>query len=181
MKRIVLLSSIIIVLLQTVSAYPSEKMMVFSYEKPYKYELINGAYKVEALVKSDYWREGMEVRFNNEILPVKKLENGDVQIGLPLVGNPGLLQITYQEKKETILREQHFEPLIPADWDYFGEGKVHVIVSSHQDIGWMNTPDSCRYERVHDIVLPALDLMEEHTDALEDLTDLHLDPTECKA
>ena len=144
-----------------VSGKSPEKMLMFSYEKPYNYELVNGSYKVQALVKSDYWREGMELRFNNEVLLVKKLENGDVQVGLPLVGNPGLLQITFQEKKETILREQYFEPLIPADWDYFGEGKIHVISSSHQDIAWMNTPDSCRLERVHDIVIPALDLIEE--------------------
>ena len=164
MKKLVLLSFVIIVLIQTVSGNPSKKMMVFTYDKPHKYELINGSYKVQALVKSDCWAEGMELSFNNEILPIKKLENGDVMIGLPLVGNPGFLQITYQENKENVLREQHFEPLIPADWDYFGDGKVHVIVSSHQDIAWMNTPDSCRYERVHDIVLPALDLMEEEPD-----------------
>jgi len=161
MKKIVLLASIIIVLLQTVFGNPPEKMLVFMYQKPYKYELVNGSFKVQALVKIDCWVEGMELSFNNEVLPVKKLENGDMQIGLPLVGNPGLMQISRKEKKKDILSEQLFEPLIPADWDYFTEGKVHVIVSSHQDIAWMNTPDSCRHERVHDIVLPALDLMEE--------------------
>lgn len=159
-KKLVLIISILNALLQTISGNVPEKMLVFTYEKPYKYELVNGSYKVQALVKNDCWSEGMEVRFNNEVLPVKMLANGDVQIGLPLVGNPGLLQIIYKEKKATVLREQLFEPLIPADWDYFGEGKIHVIVSSHQDIAWMNTPDSCRHERVFDIVLPALDLIE---------------------
>jgi len=160
MKKLFFLSLVIIVLLKTVSGNESEKMLVFKYEKPYRFELINGTYKVQASVKSSCWAEGTKVSFNNEVLSVKTLENGDVQIGLPLVGNSGLLQITYPDKKKTILREQHFEPLIPADWDYFDEGKVHIIISSHQDIGWMNTPDSCRYERVFDIVLPALDLVE---------------------
>ena len=30
-----------------------------------------------------------------------------------------------------------------------------------QDIAWMNTPDICRHERVYDIVIPALDLIDE--------------------
>ncbi|MCG8307359.1 MAG: glycosyl hydrolase-related protein [Cytophagales bacterium] len=126
--------------------------------------MINGSYKVQAVIESKWWKEGIEVSFNGELLPVKKLEGGEVQISLPLIGNPGFLTITKKEKKKVLVSEQHFEPLIPADWDYFGEGKVHVIVSSHQDIAWMNTPDSCRHERVHDIVIPALDLMEEAPD-----------------
>ncbi len=160
MKKLALLSFVIVVLLQTVSGNPSEKMMVFTYEKPYKYELVNGSYKVQATIESSDWTEGMEVSFNNEILQVKKLENGDVQILLPLVGNPGILKISKKEKKKNIVHEQLFEPLIPDDWDFFNNGKVHVISSSHQDIAWMNTPDSCRHERVFDIVLPALDLIE---------------------
>lgn len=163
MKKLILLS-VIIVLLQSVSGNSPEKMLVFTYEKPYKYEQINGAYKVQAIVKSCYWTSGVEVSFNGEVLPVKTLENGDVQISLPLVGAPGFLKIIQKEKKKVVLTEQYFEPLIPADWEYFGNGKVHVIVSSHQDIAWMNTPDSCREERVHKIILPALDLMEDEPD-----------------
>ena len=156
MKKAVLLLIIIAFLFGLASGNGKQKMVVFSYHKPYEYELIDGKYRVQAIIDRENWTEGMKVSFDGEVLPAKKLDNGNVRISLPLVGNPGFLEIT----KKDGLSKQHFEPLIPADWDYFGRGKVHVIVSSHQDIGWMNTPDSCRHERVHDIVLPALDLME---------------------
>jgi alpha-mannosidase len=135
-------------------------MLVFSYEKPYKYELIDGTYKVQAIVKGLSSEKGLEVLFNDESLLLERSENGSVQIWLPLVGDPGVMGITRTDGKKKVVSKQHFEPLIPADWDYFGKGKIHVISSSHQDIAWMNTPDSCRHERVHDIVVPALDLIE---------------------
>ena len=158
MKKLLGLSFIFIISARIVFGSVSEKMFEFTYPKPYQYEFIDGQYMVTAILESEHWAEGMEVHFYNEMLPVEKLENGNWEIKLPLIGNPGFLEISKSKKRE--VRKQHFEPLIPADWDYFRKGKVHVIVSSHQDIAWMNTPDSCRYERVHDIVLPALDLME---------------------
>ena len=161
MKKLALLTLIISFLLPIMSGYVSGQMRVLSYEKPYKYELINGTYKVRAVLEGFTSTEGVEVSFNGELLLLKQLENQSVQIWLPLVGNSGILEITKTEKKKKLVSKQHFEPLIPADWDYFGEGKIHVISSSHQDIAWMNTPDSCRLERVHDIVLPALDLIED--------------------
>ncbi len=152
---------LLILLLQAVLGNTAEKMLTFSYQKPYQFEFINGTYKVYALIKSDDPQEKLKISFNNENLPVKKWENSGFQIALPLIGNPGFLKITQTIKKKKVETTQYFEPLIPADWDYFGKGAVHIVVSSHQDIAWMNTPDSCREERVHDIVLPALDLMEE--------------------
>jgi len=164
MKRVVQIAILVTFLLQTVSGKSPEKMLEFSYEKPYKYELVEGSYKVRAIISGLNSAGGVKVRFNGKELTLKELENGTVQIFLPLVGNPGIIEVTRSEGKKNVVSRQHFEPLIPADWDYFGEGKVHVIVSSHQDIGWMNTPDSCRLERVHDIVLPALDLIEKESD-----------------
>ena len=160
MKRLVQVAVLVIVLLQSVSGKSPENMLIFSYDKPYKYELVDGTYTVQAVLEGLSSVEGLEVSFNGELLLLKKLENGSVQISLPLVGNPGVLEVTRTEQKKKLVSKQYFEPLIPADWDYFGEGKIHVISSSHQDIAWMNTPDSCRIERVHDIVIPALDLIE---------------------
>ncbi len=160
MKKLALFTIIMSLLLPEVSGSVSEQMMVFSYEKPYRYELINGTYKVQAVVEGLSSVEGVEVRFNGESLPLKELENETIHIWLPLVDNPGILEITRTEKNKKLVSKQYFEPLIPADWDYFGEGKIHVISSSHQDIAWMNTPDSCRHERVHDIIIPALDLID---------------------
>ena len=157
-----LLRSVLItgILSQNVCGLAKDKMLVFSYEKPYKYELIDGSYKVMALMDSAQWSEGMEVQYNQEALVMKKLASGQVQIALPLIGDPGYLEISKKDGKQIVFSKQYFEPLIPADWDYFGKGKIHIISSSHQDIAWMNTPDSCRHERVHDIVIPALDLIE---------------------
>lgn len=158
MKKLALLLFVVGYLLQTVSGEETKKMMVFSYEKPYKYEMINGTYKVHATITGDSWLAGSVVSFNNEILKVTKQENGGMQILLPLIGNPGILKI--KKGKKTVISTQHFEPLIPKDWGYFADGKIHLIVSSHQDIGWMDVPDTCRKGRVHDIIIPALDLME---------------------
>lgn len=160
MKKITLFALIISILLPGVSGNEPELMLVFSYEKPYKYDLIDGSYKVMAVINGLNSASGLEVRFNGEILPLKELENETVEIRLPLIGNPGVMEISRSEGRMKVVSKQHFEPLIPADWDYFGKGKIHVISSSHQDIAWMNTPDSCRHERVHDIVIPALDLIE---------------------
>jgi alpha-mannosidase len=158
MKKQVLLSFVIIFLLKVSTGNVPEKMLNFSYMKPYKYEFSRGNYNISAIIKGDDLEAGEIVSFNGEKLSVKKLDGGDWQIQLPLIGNPGILEI--KSGKNTV-RKQYFEPLIPADWDYFNGGNVHLIVSSHQDIAWMNTPDSCRMERVHDIVIPALDLIDE--------------------
>ena len=139
----------------------SEEMMVFTYDKPYQYELINGSYKVYANIPNSAWTEGVEVSFNGEILAQKNNNNGEFKILLPLIGDPGYLKIAQKDGEKNIISTQYFEPLIPADWDYFGKGKIHIISSSHQDIAWMDTPDVCRHERVHDIVIQALDLIDE--------------------
>ncbi|WP_180335607.1 glycoside hydrolase family 38 C-terminal domain-containing protein [Labilibaculum filiforme] len=161
MKKIALFLFVMSWLLSTVSGNVSEKMLELSYKKPYQYELVNGTYKVLANLTGLNSTQGVEVTFQGEKLSLFTLESDSVQIWLPLIGNSGMLEFTQRTKGEKVVSKQLFEPLIPADWDYFGEGKLHVIVSSHQDIAWMNTPDSCREERVHKIVLPALDLMEE--------------------
>ena len=75
MKKLALLSFIISLLLPVVSGNTSEKMMVFSYEKPYKYELINGSYKVQAVAEGLRSAKGVEVHFNGEVLRLQEIEN----------------------------------------------------------------------------------------------------------
>ncbi len=159
MKKLTLL--LLVSFLMQISITAAEKSMKFSYPTPYKYELHDGSYKVQALVKKEDWINGSKLTYNGESITATILKNGDVELWLPLIGQPDVLTITNKNKGKKSITKQHFEPLIPSDWDYFGDGKIHVIVSSHQDIAWMNSPDSCREERVHKIVLPALDLMEE--------------------
>ena len=62
MKRVVQIAVLVTFLLQTVSGKSPEKMLVFSYEKPYKYELMDGLYQVHAVVQGLSSVEGLEVR-----------------------------------------------------------------------------------------------------------------------
>ena len=88
MKKLTLLTILIISFIGTVFGDLPEKMITFSYKKPYEYQLINGHYMVNAIIKASSWVEGDVVRYNDEELQVKKIGNGDIQIALPLIGNP---------------------------------------------------------------------------------------------
>ncbi|HTI92622.1 MAG TPA: hypothetical protein VL727_18630, partial [Puia sp.] len=48
--------------------------------------------------------------------------------------------------------------------DYFTGGTIHVVPSSHQDIAWMDTPDSCRRFRDLHVITPALQRLRESRD-----------------
>jgi alpha-mannosidase len=48
--------------------------------------------------------------------------------------------------------------------DYFTGGKIYVVPSSHQDIAWMDTPDSCRRFRDLHVITPALKRLRESKD-----------------
>ncbi|GAB1358255.1 glycoside hydrolase family 38 C-terminal domain-containing protein [Porphyromonadaceae bacterium] len=78
---------------------------------------------------------------------------------LPLIGEPYTLNCVMREGKP--LSIFNITPMIPADWGYFQQGVIHILQSSHQDIAWMGTPDYCRHERIHDIIIPALEMMKE--------------------
>jgi alpha-mannosidase len=97
-------------------------MLEFSYVKPYTYELINGSYKVMAKVSELRSADELMVHFNGENLVVEDQENQDIQIWLPLIGDPGVLEISRTDGRKKSTSRQYFEPLVPADWDYFGEG-----------------------------------------------------------
>lgn len=43
--------------------------------------------------------------------------------------------------------------------DYFKNGKLHIVNSSHQDIAWVNSPEACMKERADHIMIPVLDRM----------------------
>ena len=95
---------------------------------------------------------------------MSKTDSGRVELLLPLAGKDGELVFISSTGSRRMQRlvKQHFRPLVPSDWGYFGKGTVNIICSSHQDIAWMNTPDSCREERIHDIIIPALDLIDKN-------------------
>lgn len=49
-------------------------------------------------------------------------------------------------------------------YDYFTGGTIHVVPSSHQDIAWMDTPDSCRRFRDLHVITPVLRRLRESKD-----------------
>ena len=65
MKKVVQIALSVFIFLQPVSGKSPEGMLAFSYEKPYAYELIEGSYRVRAVVEGLSSARGMEVRFKD--------------------------------------------------------------------------------------------------------------------
>lgn len=51
------------------------------------------------------------------------------------------------------------EDTVKVRTDYFKDGKLHLVNSSHQDIAWVNSPNACMRERADHIMLPVLERM----------------------
>jgi len=166
MKKFTFILIIIGLLIAPKITFAKEKGLVFTYQQPYEYHINDGQYCIWARVENRGDSHRLKMSINDQLLPIKTEANGDVKVSLPLIGDAGHIKITERVNGKKSIRTQNFKPLIPASWDYFANGKIHIIVSSHQDIAWMNSPDSCREERVNDIVIPALDLMDK-TDAFK--------------
>lgn len=154
MKKI---SSILLLLIAILNGAAQE----ISFPKPYEYHKEKNGYVVKSVLSFDEPELLKELYFQDEKLDFKLNEDGNIETYLPLVGDPMQLRIVLSRKNNNAYSFM-FTPLIPSNWGYFNKGKVHIICSSHQDIAWMNTPDSCKHERVYDIVLPALDLIEKN-------------------
>ena len=91
MKKLALLSTMICFLLPGIWGQSAPAMLEFSYDKPYTYELINGSYKVQAKVIGVRSADELMVHFNGDNLLLEEQENQDLQIWLPLIGDPGVL------------------------------------------------------------------------------------------
>ncbi len=153
---------LILILIFTTQTGWSQKEIPVNYVLPYQYKLSEGKYLVKAwLDLPDKGRE-LDILLNGNQVQYTLTDSGNAELFLPLSGNTGELIITSDNKK--VLAKQTFKPLISSDWGYFGKGTIHIICSSHQDIAWMNTPDSCREERIHDIIIPALDQIDKNPD-----------------
>lgn len=139
----------------------AQKEIRINYFKPYQYHEFAGQLVAKAWLSADEMKVGCSIFLDGKEIRITKVDSGKVVLFLPMVGKAGEL-IFYSEAKSNkkVISKQVFTPLISSDWGYFGKGKIHLICSSHQDIAWMNTPDSCRHERIHDIIIPALDIMD---------------------
>ncbi|MEI6047403.1 MAG: glycosyl hydrolase-related protein [Bacteroidota bacterium] len=141
----------------------AQKEVSINYFKPYQYQSIDNKLVVKAwfdcseLGKNfSLFLEGKETGFTGS-------DSGTAELFLPLVGKTGEMVFYAGPKSGNIvLVKQIFTPLVSSDWGYFGKGTINIICSSHQDIAWMNTPDTCRQERIHEIIIPALDLIDKN-------------------
>ncbi|MBK9391277.1 MAG: alpha-mannosidase [Bacteroidetes bacterium] len=133
----------------------SQKEIPVNYFVPYQYKLSEGRYLVKAWLDISDTDRDLTLNIDGKQIQYSRTNTDKIELFLPLAGNQGELIITSGDNKT--ITKQLFSPLISSDWGYFGKGTIHIICSSHQDIAWMNTPDSCRVERIHDIIIPALD------------------------
>lgn len=141
----------------------AQKEITINYFKPYQYQSNAGKNVVKAWMDKKELGRDFSVFVDGNQISTTKTDSGTIELFLPLGGKTGeMVFYSIPESNKKILAKQIFKPLVSSEWGYFGKGTVHIICSSHQDIAWMNTPDSCRRERIHDIVIPALDLIDKN-------------------
>lgn len=159
-KKFLIVSIIVCIMAQTIMA---QKGIRINYYKPYQYKELAGQLVAKAWLSANEMEVGSSVSLDGKEIKTIKVDSGKVDLFLPMVGKAGEL-VFYSRAKSNkkILLKQIFTPLVSSDWGYFGKGTVNIICSSHQDIAWMNTPDSCRSERIHDIIIPALNLIDKN-------------------
>lgn len=139
------------------SGFAQEESMII-YSKPFSYEKLNGQLVSEA--KIIYRGDKGNLRVELDGNPLEYGVRGDsLVVKLPLIG--GSKSIVFKEKGR-LMKRQIFFPVVPLDWGYFKNGTIDIINTSHQDIAWMNTPDSCKDERIHKIIIPALEMAEKN-------------------
>jgi alpha-mannosidase len=154
MKNI--LCILIFIFSYTFSGYAQESLIV--YPKPIKYEKTEGRLFTKAKIIYPGDKADLSVELNGKAIKYD-IELDSLKVVLPLTGSKGLLEF---KQKGRLVKSQAFFPYIPDDWNYFKNGTINIISSSHQDIAWMSTPDSCMTERIHKIILPAMELMEKN-------------------
>jgi len=152
MKKII---SIFILIYFTVGIFAQKQTVSIEYDSPYTYEKRDNGLCVRAKLNPGRTLQNVRAIFNDTSVEVVS-ESSSIILWLPLIGDRGVLKV-YEGSLKTPVAEQVYHPLIPRDWGYFQQGYIHIISSSHQDIAWMNTPDTCRHERINDIIVPAME------------------------
>ncbi|HUX94927.1 MAG TPA: glycosyl hydrolase-related protein [Bacteroidales bacterium] len=136
----------------------AQREISINYYKPYQFKSFSNQKMAKVWINGDELGKSFTVTLNGKDISCSKADSGRFELYLPLTGEDNEIVFYCGNKSaNSILSRQMFKPLISSDWGYFGKGTIHIICSSHQDIAWMNTPDSCREERIHDIIIPALD------------------------
>ena len=137
-------------------------MKDISHESPYQYEKRDGRLCIKSYIQLDEHKgKSIQLLFDNTPLGIVTIPtDGKTEVWLPLIGEERKITAIDNKSKKTLV-EQMYTPLIPSDWGHFKDGTIHIISSSHQDIGWVNAIDTCRYGRIHHIINPAMKMIEE--------------------
>lgn len=150
-----------VIILLACSFSLAAQQLAIDYTLPLQYEKINNRILADAIIHYRGDKSGISVDLDGKKIEHSITADGKISVRLPLVGDPCEIGIRNHDK---LLERQIFHPMIPADWGYFRKGTIDIINSSHQDIAWENTPDSCRDSRIHKIIIPALKMSEENPD-----------------
>jgi len=126
------------------------------YRRPFHCEKINGQLLADAIIIYKGDKTGLTIRLGEKKIEYTR-EKDSLRVQLPLIGKESLLVFEQNGRSSA---SQKFFPYVSSDWGYFKNGTIDIINTSHQDIAWMNTPDSCKDERIHKIIIPALDISE---------------------
>lgn len=140
----------------TSATFAQESKVVYS--KPFHYEKIKGEFVADATIIYKGDKKGLTIKLNGKKLEYKS-DKDSLRVKLPLIGKEGILVFQQQGR---LAGTQVFFPYISPDWGYFKNGTIDIINTSHQDIAWMNTPDSCKDERIHKIIIPALEMSQKN-------------------
>lgn len=150
------LNSLIAVFCFISFGYAQESLVV--YPKPFRFEKVNGQLVSDAIIVYKGDKKNLTIELNGSSLSFQE-ESDSLKTRLPLIGDK--MDMVFKQKGR-VVKSQVFYPYIPSDWDYFKNGTIEIINTSHQDIAWMNTPDSCKDERIHKIIIPALKMAKEN-------------------
>lgn len=155
----------ILFLLTSCVVHAQIKMHEITYDSIYCYEKRADRLCIRAYIKlTEYKNQMLQLSFGKTpLVPVKVAANGIAEVWLPLIGEEEtLIAFAGKHKKEVV--HQQYTPFIPSDWGYFKNGTIHIISSSHQDIAWVNSAEICRYGRIHQIIEPAMKMIDDDPD-----------------
>lgn len=135
-------------------------MQEITYDSIYHYEKKADRLCIRSYVQlNQYKNKTLQLFFGKiPLSPTNVSANGIAEIWLPLIGEEETLSAFIQKGNKEIIHQQ-YTPLIPSDWGYFKNGTIHIISSSHQDIAWVNSAEVCRKGRIHQIIEPAMKMI----------------------
>lgn len=154
------LLTLILVLLLSANSIFAQHIKSVERVDPVKWEKRDGRLKVlTKITLSTQDATDITLTLDKETLAAEVADDGSLLVWMPMIGQYNLLDLYHKGVKCYSMK---VKAPVDDDWGYFKNGTIHILQSSHQDIAWMDTPEYCRTERIHDIIDPALDMMRDN-------------------